>query len=679
MRRGRHAVALAAILALAAALRLVDIGTGWFGADQARDLTIAADVIAGRGWPLAGPVMRNQIRLGGVYYGFWVPPFALGGGARAAYLWAGLLGTAGVMLAARLGLRAGGPACGLAGALLLATAPIAVIDERVAWPPALVPLVTGLILLLALDQRERPSPLRALLLGGLCGLATQVHLSLVPIAALGLGSIVLARQARTVRNFGLAVLAFLLPIVPMLLVAGEPLATAPQTQVVLPSLANRIAAVLVAPMRAVGAVAGDAPALIATLLGLEAVWLPLALGCAVVVAWRGELPLRLVGLALLVSVAAVVALPAEAWAYYLDAALLPASVVLGWAVTRWRSAAVPWVLVGLALARVTVLSWWIGDVAQRGFIFADFEQLALAEPALGQGRRVRLLTLATKEQVWPRLLDRAGGDPARVAARLHGPGFADLATDNAYFEGRAVARALAAAARAPAGLGSRLLSAGSGGHGGRRPGSARPGPALEWPAAERDVALFYPDGLDPGFLGGADVETIGPFVSVTLPLRLRPERGRIVVCDGRTVSLPWPRVPALDPRNYGRGEIARPRWPCARVRVEIPIEGAGPWRLLAALRGAGQIVAGNLRAEGRDGDPERPQLEPLGAMPPGFDRGWAVPARAVALLLEIDIDGPATLDFVALPALRGVSRVKASSVRRSGGPERPPGLGIPLS
>ena len=713
----RHAVALAAILALAAALRLSNIGTGWFGVDQARDLTIAADIAAGRGWPLAGPPMRNRLRLGGLYYGLWVPPLVLGGGARAAYLWAGLLGTVGVALAARLGRRAGGPACGLVAALLLATSPIAVIDERVAWPPAVVPLCTGLILLLALDRFERPSPSRAALLGAVCGLATQVHLSLVPIAALGLGSVLLAREARAGRNLGLATMAFLLPLVPLALVAGERLVAAPSTRIVLPALGDRIVAVLVAPQRAVAAVAREAPAPIAILLMFEALWLPLALVCALSVAWRGaralqrgwsqrplgawnlvvawrdEWALRLAALALLVSVGAVVALPAEAWAYYLDPALLPASVVLGWALTRWRAAAVPWALVVFALARIVVLGWWIGDVAQRGFISTDFGQLALASAAPGHGGHVRLLTLATRQQLWPRLLGRVGGEPGHVAARLHGPGFSDLATDNAYFEATALA-----STRGVAALESKMHGVGPGdgrgasvsarasvavpqvpgvGPGGWRQRTARPDAAPDGLPAERDVALFYADGLDLGFLGVVDVEAIGPFVTVVLPARLRPERGRIVACDDRPVSLPWPVAPAPDPRHYGRGEIARPRWPCRRVQVEIPIEGAGAWRLLAAVRGEGRIVAGESRGAGPRTNGDRSRLEPLGPILRGFDRGGDVPAAAVALLLEVDIEGPATLDFVALPALAESSRGKVSPAGRSGGQERD-GLGAEL-
>ena len=84
------------LLALAAALRLWHLDAGWFGVDQARDATWAERIASGTAWPVAGPQMRNRVRLGATYYFFWALPALVADSPLAGYAFAALLGTAAV-------------------------------------------------------------------------------------------------------------------------------------------------------------------------------------------------------------------------------------------------------------------------------------------------------------------------------------------------------------------------------------------------------------------------------------------------------------------------------------------------------------------------------------------------------------------------------------------------------
>ncbi len=669
MTPARYRVGLLLVLLLAAALRLSLPGTGWFGMDQARDLTMASEIIHDGAWPAAGPAMRNRLRLGGLYYGLWVPPAALRARPQTAYLWAGLLGVFGVAAAAAVGRRVGGERVGLAAAVLLAASPVAVLDERIPWPPAAMPLAVGLMLLAALRVFECPTAWRAAGLGLVSGLATQVHLSLVPLAAVGVSSLLVSSRKLGFKGLGAAAFAGLLPLVPMWIALGEPLPAGPATARPLPPLLERLIDILFAARRAVEGISPASrsrPAFIDVLLLPEALWFGLALGAAGVALWRGGIGLRWTAMSFLVGVFAVGFLPAEAWLYYLDPTLLPAAVLLGFGLTRWRGYGSMLLLLCLTSLRVAFLVWWIDDVSQRGWIAADFERLRLGAVGQAGEGRVRLLTLDAKSQLWSRLVAIAGDPVETLGARLHGPGFADLDTDNGYFEKLAIA-----AARETLGSGARKRS-------------VYPGPGKGQSDAlqkridvgdARQVVLLHPGDLEPGWLGGLKGERLGPLLAVVSMPALQWERAEIVVCDGKAVRLPLPARPVPDPGRYGAGEMKRSDWPCRRATIEVPIrsasataeargraqglltgiEGTGgrrsgtaratPWRIFATMQGEGALRGWEVF----DG-PAKPVAATAILFPPsGISHGLLVEGPARSLRLELGIEGPATIDVFELP------------------------------
>ena len=174
--------ALAGVLGLAAALRLWGLGRfPGFSGDEGYE--------AFYGWQTAEHLVfqANPVR---PYLGPWflwlMAPFVSGGVTPAAARLPGaLLGIAAVGIAWAVGRRLGGRTAGLGAALLMATAPFAVIFSRLSLSVATIPfwsLLTGLMLLRVID---RPRVGRGLALGAAVGAATSFHpqgLLLGPVA-----------------------------------------------------------------------------------------------------------------------------------------------------------------------------------------------------------------------------------------------------------------------------------------------------------------------------------------------------------------------------------------------------------------------------------------------------------------------------------------------------------------
>ena len=606
---------------LAAALRLAYLDAGWFGVDQARDVGWAELIARGQAYPWLGPLMRNRFHLGAVYYYFWSLPAFFATSPLALYVYAGVLGTLTVVLVWLLTRALYGAPAALAAAALLATSPVAVIDARIAWAPAALPLWSALLLLAAAWFLARPSSGRAALLLFVAALGTQLHVAAAPLALLS-GLVVLWHvRSLSLGGLLLAACAGILPALPMLagLAAPVPMVAAPAVAASDPRL-HRIADVLLlVPRLLTGLTASAQPTLLRGWLLAESAAMAATIVAGLYVLLRPAraeraAAARLAALLLLVGVAAVVILPAEAWYYYLDMTLVPGAIVLGaaWAALRWRRAAL-WLLCGVVAARTLVLVWWIHAVVGTGYVATnlDFLRLGGARPAAPEAR-ARVLDVATKLGAGDVLARELAIPLARMWRDVHGAGFSDLDTDNGYFLRRATA-------------------------------AAHPDPGGPATDAASSAVVFYRGDFPAAWLarlgpahGAGPLEVHG--YAPALDLASAVVRG----C-GDDAPLPIAAPPA--PIDYGSGEPPRPRWPCPSPRVELFVRAPAAdvaVRVFARVDGAGRVL--DVIAE--------PPGTPLAAAAPGAGVGLELAPGPARVFVRLAIDGPARLDLYELHGLR---------------------------
>jgi hypothetical protein len=150
--------------------------------DQARDAEAALAIAQGAAFPLVGPVAPGLYALGPLYYYLLAIPFWWDPSPGTAVLLIGLLNTASVYVAYRLGRDFWSPAVGLIGAALYAVFPMAILSSRVMWNPGFVPFFT-LVAVYAMFHflvRGKPWGLTVALAALACLL--QVHLSGLALA-----------------------------------------------------------------------------------------------------------------------------------------------------------------------------------------------------------------------------------------------------------------------------------------------------------------------------------------------------------------------------------------------------------------------------------------------------------------------------------------------------------------
>lgn len=599
---------------LAAALRLVALDAGWFGVDQARDLAWAERIASGAGHPATGPLMRNRFHLGALYYEFWAIPARFADGPHAAYAFAALLGVGAVCLTWLLARRIGGPRAALAAAALLATSPVAVIDSRIAWAPAALPAWSAAVLLLAAAFVRAPSRPRAAVLLLVAAFGTQLHVAAAPLALVS-GAIVLWR-ARTLGLAGLvfAALAGALPLLPMVAALGEPVPHATLPALPVGPREHRLGDLLLLVPRVVtGLSPSPAPGLVRAWLPFEAAIGGAALLAALVLLVqpprRGDAAgVRLVALFFFAGIAAVVLLPADAWYYYLDMALVPGAVLLGVAAATLPRGAFRLLMPITVAGRTALLAWWIHLAAANGYVLANLDWLRLggARPAEPDAR-ARLLSVATKSVAAAALVGDAAIPLDRVWKDVHGSAFADLDTDNGYFLRRA-ARDAAPAVHDASGHSAFVSYAG------------------ELPDAW--LSAFAP----PRVAGPLQIRTYVP----TLDRASAALQG----CAG---TLPVPAAP--EPLAYGSGEPPLPVWPCTAPAVAVPARKPDDGtivRVLARVDGAGRVV--DVTAD--------PPGVPLATDAPGAGVGVALPAGGGEVTVRLDVRGPARLDLYELHGLR---------------------------
>jgi len=569
-------LAVIGLVAIGTGLRFWHIDVGWFGVDQARDIQTGLDIAAGEAWPTVGPTMRRLTSLGALYYYFWAVPHLVSADPLAAYRFAAGLGVATLVAAWAFARRFWGVTAGLVTLAIFATAPVAVIDARVAWAPAALPIVAvGILWLLV-------GPLTALrlgLLGALLGLAVQLHLSMVAWGATAY-VVVLARRPRVgvlvAGVVGCALVGF-----PALYAAvtnagnDAGLQTLP-TRGPLPDVVTRIGAALALNWRVPSAFWqwSDAPD----------AWGGVARGAATVVAAtsvaglarlavaavRGRRAAAVVGLALLVQLAMVALLPGEAWYYYLDAAL-PLWALAAGALFASSSGAGRWPVAGAMVVAVATLvlgahlADWIAQGARHGYVALNPAALSL-DGAGGRDAPTagRLVTAGVKRALAAALAD----EPAPLATRwraMHGPAFDDATGDNGFWLAQHAS-----------------VSSGSSGS-----------PAATPPSSRRHAVLWYREDPTAPTAPTDDIALVA--VGPLLVARYHPAIDYAGCRDEHgPVALPARIVPS--PRRYGDGTIVRPTTLPARVDCTLA-PGSGGTRIVAAVS-AGTVT---LHAAGATG------------------------------------------------------------------------------
>ncbi len=619
----------ALVLALAAILRSSALDAGWFGVDQARDLAWGQRIASGQAWPVVGPAMRNRVHLGAGYYWFWALPGLVSEEPVVTYGFAAALGVAAVGLTGAIARRVGGAAAALGSALLLATSPVAVIDSRVAWAPAAVPPLVGAFLLVALAFLAHPSAWRAAALVALATTGTQLHLSTATLGIVAAGALLARWRQVGSRGVLLAALAGALPLLPMLATLGVAVADPPlRSAPAIPYTGRLLDLVDLVPRLVAGLSAAERPPLVEGWLLVErsAILLPAAAALLIACRWPVEdrSAARLVAATFLATVVVPALLPAELWAYYLDASLVPGAVVLGVALTerRWRrSGAI--VLGALAAGRTALLAWWIGCAASAGLIATNLDLLRLGGPRPADpSSRARVLGLATKLRAAEVLTGPLAVPRERLWRDVHGPAFADLDTDNGYLLGRA--------ARASSG-------------GIETDGGAAIEPGV--PRRPRAVAALYRGEIDSAWSSAmGPAHAAGPIDLRAYQPVLDERAATLEDCAGQALPA---RVPP-DPLDYRAGEPHLPKWPCSEPTVVVPFAApaaAEVVRVLPWVNGAGRVLSVESLPAGK----------PIHSTAPGLGDGVELGRSAGTLRIRLSIHGPAALDLVELHGAAGLA------------------------
>jgi hypothetical protein len=200
------AIALGIVTVVALVLRGHGLHTRGMWWDEA---SVWAEALAGARNPVEAPLHTWLVRA--------VMHLARRADTFVLHLPAAVAGTLLVPAAYRLGSALAGVACGLATALLVTIAPVALFFAQEARPYSLVMLLTTLQLAVAIELHDAWAPRRLLWLGALVMAAAATHLCAVPFA-LAVGATLAAAQAWRTRALGRA--AAVLVTVAVALAAG---------------------------------------------------------------------------------------------------------------------------------------------------------------------------------------------------------------------------------------------------------------------------------------------------------------------------------------------------------------------------------------------------------------------------------------------------------------------------
>ena len=210
-----EAVALTAILAVAAILRLQDLATIPSWTDETREILIALDILAGGSLPLTGV----NAYIGGLWSWLLAAAFALFGPIpELPRVVTAAFGLATIPLTYLIARQFGGTgAAWIAAGLLAVSGAHVLVTSRVAWSHSTTPFLVTLTLWLLLGAAGNGGP-RLVLAGLACGLALQSHITAAPlVAAVALYVLGWRRAWLRDRWLWLAVLAFLVGAADLLL------------------------------------------------------------------------------------------------------------------------------------------------------------------------------------------------------------------------------------------------------------------------------------------------------------------------------------------------------------------------------------------------------------------------------------------------------------------------------
>jgi len=440
------------LVATGALLRLVALDLGWFGIDQARDVATALDVAAGLDAPTIGPTMRRVVRLGAGYYYFWAVPYLVSRDPLAGYWFAAGLSIAAMLGVSVLARRLWGTSAGLLTLAFAATHPVWVIDGRVAWAPAALPAVGVLLLWLLLAPGTGAlSARRAAFVGALLGLAVQLHLAMVAwVLAVALVLLLERPPLRVVLAGAAGGLVVGFPALAALAIGSAHdgglggLASANALDV-----GSRLRGVLSVGWRVptalsrwsdveVAAVGGTWLAVAATIMTA------LALGGLGRLVWRRSAS-RAARLVLALSCTGgglVLALPGEAWWYYLDG-LLPVAALAAGAIALpdterpgrggASALAVALAAAGASIVLAAELAGFLYQVDRHGYLAVEPRLLTLdARPGDDAAVPGRMLSVRW-QRAFAEYAARSGGPFATRWQRLHGPALGDVAGDNGFW------------------------------------------------------------------------------------------------------------------------------------------------------------------------------------------------------------------------------------------------------
>ena len=170
---------LAAILILAAWVRLSALDLGWFLMDQVRDGMAALGILSGQEFPLIGPqaALSTLNLVGPLYYYLLAIPYAVSANPVVGIAFMNLLNLGSVILTYRLGAEMFGRPVGLTAAALYAVFPMAILSGRGLWNPGFIPFFSTIFLwtLWRFLVVGRPWTLALVLV--LLGVLLQIHLS----------------------------------------------------------------------------------------------------------------------------------------------------------------------------------------------------------------------------------------------------------------------------------------------------------------------------------------------------------------------------------------------------------------------------------------------------------------------------------------------------------------------
>lgn len=572
--------------------------------------------------------MRNRAFLGPLYYYFWSIPLFFSNDPVGAYVFAGLLGVLATGLAFELGRRLGGGRAGIASALVFATMPLAVVDGRIAWAPAAVPALVGLVLILVVSLLEEPRRGVAVATAAVAAFTVQLHFAAAPILLVaGLAILACAgrlRLAGVVAAAGAGVAVLL----PTLWSATLPTPGVPDPEGGGDPTAHRLLDMLVVGRRALEGVSPEPetwPAWVEALLVGETAWMSLVVVAAALVlvrlpgAPRPRATASVLGL-LVACWLSVLLLPWEAWFYYLDASLLPAAVVVGLAVSTVFGRPGVWALVVVAAARVALVLWWVQAAHAGGWVGANLDLLRLggARP-VDATARARVPTVAARDAAATVLRRRLGVPLDELWSRSHGPGFSDLDTDNGYFFARAARR--------------------SAREGGTAPGT--------------ELIVAYRGQIPAQWRSGQPAPVISePFEILQYDPLLDRDAARLAGCAGGRP----PIRPTKSPLAYGDGRLPRSEWPCEEPVVTIPLgDGAGDrLRVFVRLDGPGEVVDLSVAPPAR--------ARPIVDAPAGLGRGIVVEGGATRVRIALRLRGPASLDVFELREQGGAQGATGSQI-----------------